>query len=685
MLGIFLAEKIAINHAVLVILLAFSFLFILYFTKGLKAYAQRWIAGLPIYLCMLLLGYLLTYHQNDLRKPIHFQKAIQTENYIIGTILNIPTIKNDKIKVELATQVIGKEKEQLIPCEGKLLLYLTNYEGAPILQYGDQLLLKGQLQPIPKPKNPKAFDYSRYLYFKNIHFQSFVYEQNWTLVAKYQGNPFWQAINKRRSHYLQVLQKFIQSDREIAIASALVLGYKAHLTPELKNAYSETGAIHVLAVSGLHVGIISAILLMFLHLLPFKGVTWNWLKFALLFIGIWSFALLTGLPPSVKRAAIMFTCLNIGLIIQRDINRYNTMAIAAFIILLLNPYALFDVGFQFSFLAIIGILFFANRLLQIWSPKSRWLYEAWNLLVISFSAQLAVFPLILYYFHQIPTYFWLSSLFVVPFAGLLMKLSICLLLFSSIHEILASGLGWLISWLIYIQNSLIEGIQHLPLHVLNGFWVSELEVVLFYAAIFGLAMLLLTDNGRWIMMALSCLLVVSCVQLGTKFKQADQQKIIVYDIPKKSAIDFIEGGTIYELADSTLTGNDYIYNIQNNRWALGIDKIIPIHKENIQIVNLFKKGNLLQFHDVKLALINQSLPIRRLVKNRLAIDYLIIQGNPKIKIADLLNHYDFKSIIFDSSNTRWAIKRWIKSCQQLAIPYQDVNQNGAFMIDLKMD
>ncbi len=682
MLGIFLAEKMVFYHPILLVLLLFAFLAIFYCRQVKKSFVNRWIPSIPIHLFLLLAGYLLTYYQHELRHPTHFQKNIQAENYVIGTIKNIPTIKNRKIKVELLTQAIGTNRQNLTVCKGRLLVYLNQNDTTPLLNYGDQILLKSRLQPIQKPSNPKAFDYRRYLYFKQIHFQSFVRQQNWTILTTHQGAPFWLTINKIRHHYLQVLKKYIPSDKEMAIAAALILGYKATLTPELKNAYSETGAIHVLAVSGLHVGIISAVLLMLLNLFPFQGTTWNWLKFIGLCLGIWGFACLTGLPPSVKRAALMFTFLNIGLLVQRDINKYNLLAIAAFFILLLHPYALFDIGFQFSFLAVIGIIFFAKRILQFWSPTSRWLYEIWNLMVVSFSAQLTIFPLMLYYFHQIPTYFWLSSLFVVPLAGLLMNLGLLLLLLSSVHEMLAAYLGQFISWLIYAQNCLIEGIQHLPLHLLTGFWISEVEVVLFYGVLLGIVMLLLTNNGRWVIMALSCIVVVSCVQLGTKLNQIQQQQIIVYDLPKKSAIDFIDGATIYALADSSITEKDYIYNIQSNRWANGINEVIPIKKERIQTSNFFKKGNLFQFYDTKLAIINQALPKKESIQKRLVTDYLIIQHNPKIKIADLLHYYDFKTIIFDGSNTSWATKHWTESCQQLTLPYHDVKQDGAFVVSL---
>ena len=256
---------------------------------------------------------------------------------------------------------------------------------------------------------------------------------------------------------------------------------------------------------------------------------------------------------------------------------------------------------------------------------------------------------------------------------------------NGISEVLAGYLGWLIAWLITGQNYFIHSVQALPLHVLNGFWISELEVVLFYGFIFGIAMLLLTYRTRWIIIAFSCLLVVSCVQFSNKLSQVQQQQIVVYAINKKSAIDFVDGETIYALADSTLTESDYIYSIQNNRWATGMEEIILLNEHQIQAPNLFKKGNILQFHDVKLALVNQPLPKNKSIKKQLKLDYLIVQNNPKIEIADLLTYYDVDTIIFDGSNTNWAINRWKSACQTLGIAYQNIQQDGAFTIHLNGD
>jgi len=608
-LGITLSEKVAIHHFSMNYLLLLSFISLLFFNRRLNTYSRRWISGLAINAFLFLLGYQITYYQNDTRRAQHFYSEIAEENYLIGIVQNEPNLKKGKIKVEISTQSISPITERNVKtCEGVLLVYLNNYEGAPTVKYGDQVLIKSKISPIQKAKNPNAFDYSKYLYFKNIHFQSFVYQQNWKILKSNQRGVFWTTVYSVRNHYLKVLEKHIKSDKEVAIASALILGYKDKLSQELKVAYAESGAIHVLAVSGLHVGIISEFLLFLLTLLPFKGRSWNWTKLSITLIGVWLFALLAGMPPSVQRAAIMFSALNFGLVIQRDVNPYNTLAIAAFLILVTNPYALFDVGFQFSFLAVLGILFFVKRFRKIWVPKNKYLDKVWTLTLVGVSAQLAVFPLILYYFHQVPLYFWLAGLFVIPLAGVLLKAGIILLILSHIDGFLAGLVGQLIASIIYYQNLAINFIQSLPFHVLSGIWINQIEVLFFYGVVAGLALWLFTYNKHWAMMSLGAIFVISCMQVRQTNQENKQQQIVIYSINKKTAIDFIDGRTIYALISEELSENEEIYTTQNNRWSVGSKKVIPIVGEEMKKSNFMKKIKKwkvtcdkmnLEYHDVK--------------------------------------------------------------------------------------
>lgn len=684
MLGIFLANRLATHHFSLNILLAFSFLSLFYFSQKSQAYSKRWMAGVAINLFLFLLGYQLTYYQNDLHDTQHFQQAIEKENLIIGIVNNVPSEKNGRIKVELASQLIGTSPENLMHCKGKILAYIKQ-EDVTSLKYGDQLLIRSNIRPIQAAKNPNAFDFGNYLHFQNIHFQLFAGSKDLKVLADNQGNPFWQAVFDIRVHYLTVLEKHINCEEEMAVAAALILGYKERLSKDLKTAYSESGAIHVLAVSGLHVGIISSFLLFLLQLLPYKNPAWGWIKLGLVLICIWLFAFLTGLSPSVQRAAIMFSALNIGLTLQRDVNIYNSLALAAFFILLTNPYALFDLGFQFSFLAVTGILFFAPKFLAFWIPKNVILFHFWHLTLVGISAQLAVFPLVLYYFHQIPTYFWLSGLFVIPFAGILMKLGILLLLTNGLSELFSSILGTIVSYTIALQNYLIHAIQELPFSIFSGFWISQLEVVLFYGFVLGIAMLLLTYKAKWILGAACSLFLVSCAQLHTKYQQNYQQKIVIYSVSNNSVIDFIDGQTTYNLGGENISKNQQTYALQNNRWAEKSKKIIPINEYNFKANHLIKSGNLFQFNKVRIGLIDKQLPENTTKEHRFESDYIVLQNSPKITLEQLTKHYKFRELIFDGSNDYWFIKKWKAICNNTGIVYQDVKNGGAHIINTSVE
>ncbi|MEM1119342.1 MAG: ComEC/Rec2 family competence protein [Bacteroidota bacterium] len=685
MLGIFLSEQFTCAPAWMNT--CFFISFILFFLSLIRTngFNQKWTTGIPITIFFVLLGHQMAYYQDDTRKATHFHQSITKENHLLGVVKEVFSTTNGKLKVSLKSQAIGSSKNSLSTCTGNLLVYLKRKESGPEVKIGDQLLLKSQLSLIPNTKNPHAFDYNRYLYFKNIHYQTFVNAENWIIISHNQGSHFYQRISETRRHYLCVLEKHIPTDNELAIASALILGYKDKLNQELRDAYAESGAIHVLAVSGLHVGIVSEFLLFLLVLLPFKGQWWSWCKLTVLLLTIWTFAMLTGLSSSVQRATIMFSALNIGLVFQRDVNTYNTMAIAAFFILIIDPYTLFDIGFQFSFLAVFGILFFVKRIRQIWIPNNKYLDKLWTMTLVSISAQLAVFPLILYYFHEIPVYFWLTGFFVIPLAGLLMKGGMLLLVASHLSDTLAGGVGQLLTQMIYFQNNAIDSIRSLPFHLLSSIWITQFEVVLFYGVVAGLALLLFTYNRRWAILSIGSLLLLSFTQIQKIYQTNQQRQIIIYAVQKKGVIDFVDGATIYTLETEELSEKEKIFTTQSNRSAIRAKNVISVNQPEMRTSNLLKRGNFIQFGNQRLVLIDRGNSIVNHSDKKFRTNYLLLQNNPKIDVEQIIRNYDFDQLIFDGSNTSWNIKKWKASCDEIGLAYYDVQQSGAYVADLKND
>jgi competence protein ComEC len=681
-LGILLSQYLTIPPFWLSLFFLISFLVLVVLRFSFLSYSRRWIHGSVINILFLVFGYLLSYLHLDINNQDHFQNKISQQNYLIGKVASHPTQQKDKIKVIIHSELIASEKHDFNHCEGKIIVYLFQKATKQSLNHGDQILIKGEIQPISIPKNPSAFNHKQYLHYQNIHFQAFIYAQNWKILKTTPSFSLQEKSRHIREKFKSIFQSYISSDESRAIANALILGYKKDLTPQLKNAYVESGAIHVLAVSGLHVGILSVLVLFLLNRIPLGGKIWKVAKIGLLLIIIWAFAILTGLSPSVQRAALLFSIIYLGKAIKRDCNIYNALAIAAFGMLIYAPLTLFQISFQFSFLAVLGIVYFTPKIMRFWSPNHPILFYIWQLSVVSFSAQLALVPLSLYYFHQFPIYFLLSGLFVVPIAAIVLYNGFALLISSFFSKTLASLFGSIISYSLSFQNKLLFFIQDLPFHILQGIWLSPIEVFLFYIIILGIILITLTANLKWLRLILSSLLFISCIKVNTTYQQIHQKEIVIYSIPRNSLIDFVDGKTVYSLKNQQISLDVLKYNAQNNRYSVGVEKLINLTAAHIQEGNLYKNKNHLQFYDKKLVLIHQELPQRQKTNYRFHCDYLVLQNNVDVDIKALQEYYSFSEIIADASNSNKKIKQWKAACQTQQIPFKDVKNEAAYIIKL---
>ena len=333
--------------------------------------------------------------------------------------------------------------------KGKALIYIEKDSLSSKLKFGDKLLIKGNLNVLEPPKNPKEFDYKKHLENRSIYQQGYLASDDWRLLgSKSKGLDVF--ANDARQFLLSSLQSNGIEGDQYAIASALILGSKDELDFEVKQAYATAGAMHVLAVSGLHVGIIFLILNTLLSILDTskKGRV---VKAIILLIVLWSYAFITGISPSVLRAATMFSFVITGTVLNRKSSIYNTLAASAFFLLIINPNLLFEVGFQLSYIAVLGIVYLQPLIYK--RIYTRWwlLDKVWAITAVSIAAQIATLPLTLYYFNQFPTYFMLSNLLVIPSAVVILSLGILLFITSPIPAI-SERLGW-------VLNKFIEGLN----------------------------------------------------------------------------------------------------------------------------------------------------------------------------------------------------------------------------------
>ena len=649
-----------------------------YWQKGRQPYGQRWWYGMALHLFLFGFGLLLANIQDERRLPRHFsgQGLSEQEGLLMGRIETIGPAGH-KLKAKVKIQIVRDDNGHVHCASGSLLAYFDISAATRMLAAGDVALLRARVYPIAAPLNPKAFDYARYMHFQNIHYQAFVAEGEWRLVAHQPGLLSHTA--RLRAYCIRVLREFLPTENEFAVAAALVLGYKAELSDEVRNAYAHTGAIHVLAVSGLHVGFVQLLAAFLLGFVSFSGRAWPIARTLVILLCIWGFALLTGASPSVLRAASMFSFLAIGQALRRHTNIYNTLAASAFCLLCVNPFLLFSLGFQLSYLAVLGIVYFQPRIYRLWYIENRAGDYLWKLVAVSVAAQITTFPISLFSFHQFPAYFWLSGLVVVPAAALILLGGLALF---ALHA--APLVGWLLGQLLYrvvwLVNAFIFLIQQLPGSLLQGVWIGALVVVLLYVAIIGIVAAVQRRNFRYLLAAMVALLLVAILQSSRSWQLQQQQVLTVYHVKGNTAIDLFNGRQAIQLLGEEQEREGLLFATQQYRWYRGISELPSLNYfASFQGANWCLSDGFLQFAGLRLAILSDESLLQG-TSGRLAVDAVLLCKNVKCSITELKEKLEFGLVIIDGSNSYHRVQDWQEQCQMLDIPCHYTGKDGAWVL-----
>lgn len=651
-------------------------------------YSLRWLFGLHIYTLFFLLGNIVTQLKTD------YQPSLNNLNnqLVIGEIAE-PPAKKDKIIKCVLTIKGTKTNEQWKTVGGKTILFLEKDSLAESLNVGDYISFQPEFKDVPEPKNPLEFDYKKYLSFHLINQQAFLKTSNWTLLNQpNQGSVIAFADDLRRK-MIALLNKYGLTNNELGVASALILGYKNNIEAQLKSAYSSAGAMHVLAVSGLHVGII---FMLFNALLKFfdKIKHGSFIKGFLLILILWFYALITGLSPSVLRSASMFSFVIVGKAFNKNSNFFNTLSASALLLLLIDPLLIFDVGFQLSYTAVAGIVLMQTWFDSFYEPETSLGKYFWGLITVSVAAQIATFPLGLYYFHQFPNYFLLSNLIVIPLALFILGLGLATLAFSIVPQ-LATYLGLALKWIVFALNWVVTSIDGLPFSVTNNIKFTITDTVLVYLIITSI-ILLIAYRKFYYFLGFSLLTLLLFSNIGyDKYQLLNQKKLIIYNIPKHTAINFIDGDDNILVADEKLlkTKNKLLFHVQNNWIDKGVksEKVVNIEQlkkqhllSNIYKIdnkNLFTKSNFFQYYNYRIAIIDNNIKTFNTTQ-KIKVDYLIWTQNSKLSLSKINKVYDFKTLIIDSSNSSYINNKLVKEAQELNLNYWSVAEKGAFSLDV---
>jgi competence protein ComEC len=636
--------------------------------------------GIILNLCLMGVGTRLCFLNNELNFSDHYSHQLrQKQTFICVHLVSGCQEKLKSYKAIAQVDCIG-QPGKWIPVSGNLLIHFGKTNRAADLRYGARFCARAILRPIAGPSNPAMFDYRQYMAHRNIFQEASLSDLSWLPLSGRSGNRLIRYCQDKREQMLELLRRGKVSGDAFAVGAALMLGYEDKLNPDLLQAYSGSGVLHILSVSGLHVAVLFAVLQALLFFLDRNTIS-RLIKSFILLTVLWAYAILTGLSPSVLRSAAMLSFVVLAGLLNRDALIYNSLSASAFCLLVANPNNLFDVGFQLSYLAVYGIVFLypilyklkkSERPIGSFLQRSRtWLSsQIWILCCVSIAAQIITFPLGLFYFHQFPTYFLLSNLVIIPLSSAVMYCGIGCFMLAAVPYAGKAMLS-LFSLFLQILNETVRFFAALPGAVIKSVPMDTLEILALYLLLgLGIAFVQKPRAARLYVFLYAGILF--CFGEGIiHFRRLMQSTFTVYAIPHATAIDFIEGRKLYTLSDTLLTIHPALqkYLIQPNREASGVLSVKSKITHPGSSLYGFRGSRFLRVEGKNSSLSEiTSMNIR----------YMIVSQNARFDPLPFTRSLRFKILIADGSCSTKDIRYWKNICKNKHITFWSVTEQGAF-------
>jgi competence protein ComEC len=546
---------------------------------------------------------------------------------------------------------------------GKLLVNLQKDSSNTLLEIDDQLVISTSFSEISKPKNPFGFSYKNYLKNQQIFHQVYIDSTN-SLYLGNRNNSIIGFAAYLRAEINKSLINYDFKNDELAVINALLLGQRQEISTELLQSYSGAGAIHILAVSGLHVGII-------LLILTYVFSPLNYFKYGklttsiLIIISLWVFAIIAGLSASVVRAVTMFSAISIGLYLNRPSNIYNTLIISMFLLLLINPFYLFEIGFQLSYLAVFAIVWLQPKLYALWKTNYWILDKFWQLFTVSVAAQLGVLPLSLFYFHQFPGLFFVSNLVIIPLLGFILSIGI-LVIVLAVLNMLPSFLANFYMFIIQQLNNFISWISNQQFFIIENISFSLVLLLATYALILLFFKWYEKKSFQRFVLVLISIIAIQTVVIVEKMKLQKTNQFMVFQKSKETVLGNQLGALL--IVDSS--ENSEISDYPLNDFVVGTNVQEVLNNNSIRNFYNFKNERILVIDSLGLYHFKTIQPT-----------ILLLRQSPKVNLNRVIKLLKPKLIISDGSNYKSYVTRWEQSCRENKTPFYNTSQNGAYILE----
>ncbi|MFN4122206.1 MAG: ComEC/Rec2 family competence protein [Flavobacteriales bacterium] len=605
---------------------------------------------------------------------VQFVNANASESEILAAGLISSEVSNTRSGKAFNLQVIQSDQHDLDAITPLSIRVFIRLDSSISFNYGDLLNLRLKLSPLPRPNNPGEFDYGKYLKADGIHYVAYCTADDIISLEK--------AFRKDIRYYAFQCRDFLEKqfikgglrDNELGIADALLLGKRSEISKDLMSAFSGAGTVHILAVSGLHVGMLYGVLVFLLGFLkPSK-----WLFFILVISVLWTYAFITGLSPSVLRATVMFSFIGLGNLVSRKAHVINSLAASAFFLLLFNPNLLYKVGFQLSYLAVLGIVCLQPYFARLWEPRNKVLNYSWQLITVSVAAQLVTAPIGMLYFHQFPNYFILANLFAIPLAFLIVLNGIIVFVVSPVSFLLTAT-TFTLNWLIKALNYLINMVSSLPGAVSNNIYF-DFQLTFFFYIILILIFVYAATREKSIF---SISLGVTCIFLALNIiqKLQNNNNELLYVLHDKNEILIGIGRQEKFLWQSLLA--EKTQAISSSVINIGLSSYPKLEQVDFHVAS----NNGIRLFGA----INKSIAVIEDTWSniecgeKIMLDYCILSGNPKVNTEALLSCIQCNEWIFTANNTHAYIRKMRKSLEDLGVVSDrvfNIKESGYFAAQL---
>lgn len=632
--------------------------------KKYKSNIAKSVHFFSLTLSLFCFAWLLCYY-GDIRNDARWFGKKTNSDFFIARITDVPAEKERTYKLPIKV-IGGMEGKQYSPACGSAFLYVYKDEDSAKWHEGDELLIPNNWTLIKNSGNPFEFDYATYCARNNIYYQQFLSGND---IVLYKTGSIADLSFAKRMHIWcnEQLKKYVPGKASLGLIQAMLVGDEDNLDKDLRQAYAETGIIHIVAISGSHLTIFFLVIAFLLGWI--RNRKYHWIKYIVAIPLIWFYVLMAGAPPSAVRSALMFSLLGIGFAFEKNTNTLNQLFATAFILLCAQPMWLFSVGFQLSFLAVLSIILFYKPIYKLYSPAYKITKLLWAAICASLAAELLVAPLVIYYFHIFPLFFVIANVAAYLFAGIILivgMITVALSAMPAVAGVLGKGASVAIDYfdqlVFYFQRWNPQSFKYLSL--------SILELSVLYIAIISFAQLFIAQKKKVIFTALTACCFFMILLCLDEYHALHQRRLTVYNVNKLNQIELTEGKyyTII-MSDDAIDNQKKLFATNNAHIALHAWRQQYRHGQN----ECFILGG------KKVLILNQLLAT---TADTFKADYVIVNYDTKKIQPDLIAAtFHPEKIILGSNITRRAVEKWKTAAAEAHVSLHAVSADGAFTLD----